>query len=99
VIELQPAANTLVVGPPDLLSRDHLSAVGVNWVGPRPDGPLACTVKIRYTSPDFPAQVTPLADGGARVEFDQPVRGIAPGQAAVFYQAERVLGGGIISHA
>ena len=99
VLELRAETNTLVVGPAESLLHDHLIAGQVNWVGRPPSASLACTVKIRYTSPDYPAQVTLLADGGVRVDFDQPVRGIAPGQAAVFYQGERVLGGGIITHA
>ncbi len=99
VLELQPETNTLVVGPAQRLGRSHLIAADVNWVGRPPTGSLACTVKIRYKSPDFPAQVTTLADGAVRVDFQQPLRDIAPGQVAVFYQDERVLGGGVITHA
>lgn len=99
VIELQPETNTVVVGPAELLGRAALIAAEVNWVGEPPVGPLECAVKIRYKSPDFPARVTRQADGRVQVEFQQAVRGVAPGQAAVFYQDERVLGGGIIVHA
>jgi tRNA-specific 2-thiouridylase len=53
-------------------------------------------VKIRYADPGTPARVTPEAAGGAAVEFARPVRAITPGQAAVFYSGERLLGGGWI---
>lgn len=99
VLELRAETNTLVVGPAELLVRDRLIAADVNWVKQPPVGPLEATVKIRYKSPDYPAQVTQVGDGSVQVDFLQPVRGIAPGQAAVFYQGEEVLGGGVITHA
>lgn len=99
VLRLQSETNTLVVGPAERLGRDQLVASEVNWVGEPPALPLACTVKIRYKSPDYPAEVRPLADDRVQVTFDQPLRDITPGQAAVFFQDERVLGGGVIIHA
>jgi tRNA-specific 2-thiouridylase len=53
-------------------------------------------VKIRYRTPAVSATVTPLADRIARVDFDAPQRAITPGQAAVFYDGDAVLGGGAI---
>ena len=66
---------------------------------PAPTGPLACTAKIRYRNPGSAATVTPLPGGGARVEFATPQSAVTPGQAVVFYDGDRVLGGGWIEEA
>jgi tRNA-specific 2-thiouridylase len=58
--------------------------------------PRRVTVKIRYRSPAVPAEIGPAAPGMARVVFEQPVKGVCPGQAAVFYDNDTVVGGGII---
>ncbi len=69
--------------------------------GRAPAGPLRVSAKIRYRAREQQATVEPLADGArgaeARVRFDEPLRGITPGQAVVFYQGEICLGGGIIA--
>ena len=96
VLALDAEANTLVVGSGDLLGRDYLTAGEVNWIGEPPAGLFPCTVKIRYRAVDRPAAVTPLAGNRVEVRFDELVRDITPGQAAVFYEGERCLGGGII---
>ena len=61
-----------------------------------PPGPLRCRAKIRYRAPAASCTVTPLADGRARVEFEEPQRSVTPGQSAVFYDGSLVLGGGVI---
>ncbi|WP_067567774.1 tRNA 2-thiouridine(34) synthase MnmA [Candidatus Hoaglandella endobia] len=58
--------------------------------------PLCCTVKTRYRQPDIACQLNPQPDGRVQVIFDRPVSAVTPGQSAVFYLAERCLGGGII---
>jgi tRNA-specific 2-thiouridylase len=89
--------NTLVVGTQDELGSRELTARDVNWVsGEAPGEPLRAEVKIRYTSKEAWALVSPLDDGGARVQFDSPQRDITAGQAAVFFQGDQMLGGGII---
>ncbi|MFN4219052.1 MAG: MnmA/TRMU family protein, partial [Candidatus Bipolaricaulia bacterium] len=60
---------------------------------------LPLTVKIRYRSPRVPATLELLDDGRVRVRFAQPQRAVTPGQIAVFYEGERVLGGGVIERA
>ena len=59
-------------------------------------GPVAVTVKIRYRSPLAAARIEPAGNGTIRVLFDHPVAGVSPGQAAVFYDGDTVIGGGII---
>ena len=58
--------------------------------------PLRASVKIRYRSTAHPATISRLDESRVRVEFDQPLRDITPGQAAVFYEGDKCLGGGII---
>jgi len=97
VIELRPESNTLVVGIAAELGRDRLSLGRVNWIsGEPPEAHFRAQVKIRYKAPPAWATVTPGADGTAEVVFDTLRRDITPGQAAVFYDGEVCLGGGII---
>jgi tRNA-specific 2-thiouridylase len=58
--------------------------------------PLAVTAKIRYRQKEFPASLEPLEPGRARLIFERRQHGVAPGQAAVFYQGDVVVGGGVI---
>jgi tRNA-specific 2-thiouridylase len=61
-----------------------------------PDEPLRASVRIRYRSNEAPATITPSEAGRVRVEFDEPQAAITPGQAAVFYDGDAVVGGGWI---
>jgi tRNA-uridine 2-sulfurtransferase len=89
--------NTLIVGTQDELGSHELTARDVNWLsGEAPYEPFRAEVKIRYTAKEAWAWVTPTAGGQVRVEFDEPQRDITAGQAAVFYQGDLMLGGGII---
>jgi len=89
--------NTLVVAPARELGGCGLIAEEVNWVrGQPPEGPVQATVKIRLHGREATATVMPLPDGRARAVFARPQRDITPGQAAVFYAGDVVLGGGII---
>jgi len=91
-------SNTLIVGESDELGTDELLAEDVNWMsGNAPNEPFRAEVKIRYTAREAWAQVTPLASGKqARVRFDAPQRDVTAGQAAVFYDGDLLIGGGII---
>ena len=65
-------------------------------VGAEPSEPLRAACRIRYRHREVPAMITPLSGGRAGVRFDVPQQGVTPGQAAVFYEGDRVLGGGWI---
>ncbi len=98
VLAMNPFKNALVVGTRAELGRDHLFTERVNWVsGAPPAQPFRAEVKIRYRSRPQGALVQPLGDGRARVDFDEPQRDITPGQAAVVYQGDVCLGGGLIA--
>lgn len=97
VLGKNAAQNALIVGTQEELGSDTLTARDVNWVsGEVPAYPFQAEVKIRYTAKEAEALVTPLGEGQAQVRFDAPQRDITAGQAAVFYQGEVMLGGGII---
>ncbi|HET7143698.1 MAG TPA: aminomethyltransferase beta-barrel domain-containing protein, partial [Anaerolineales bacterium] len=97
VITKQSQQNTLVVGTLDELGFTELSARDVNWSsGSAPSESFRAQVKIRYTAKEVEALVSPLAGEQAAVKFDAPVRDVTAGQAAVFYQGDEVIGGGII---
>ena len=97
VIGLNPQLNTLIVGTADELGKSHLTAHRVNWVsGEIPTVPFPAQVKIRYKAKPADAWIEPLPDNRVAVRFDQPMRDITPGQGAVVYDGDVVLGGGII---
>lgn len=96
VIRLEPDTRRVVLGTRDELARHELTADGANWLVETPTAPFSGTVKIRYRSRPQPAEIEPLAQGRFRVRFEEPCYGVAPGQAAVVYDGERVLGGGWI---
>jgi tRNA-specific 2-thiouridylase len=98
VLGKDAATNTLVVGEADELGAVELFADDVNWMsGEAPREAFRAEVKIRYTAREAWAQVTPLNGGRqARVRFDAPQRDVTPGQAAVFYDGDLLIGGGII---
>ena len=97
VIRLEPDTRQVVVGSEEQLYGDSFYADPVSWVsGVPPTGELSVTVKIRYKFAEAPATVTPVGSG-AMVRFHDPQRAITPGQAAVFYQGDSVLGGGVIA--
>jgi tRNA-specific 2-thiouridylase len=98
VLEIVPDRNEVVLGERDELLASGLRASRVNWLV-EPPTYLRCQAKIRYRNAGAPAEVTALPDSGARVEFAAPQAAVAPGQAVVFYDGDRVLGGGWIEEA
>ncbi len=101
VQSIRPEEGTVVVGPKTGLFARGLVAERCNWLSfERPPGVLECSIKIRYRSDAVPALVT-VGDNAqtAMVEFEEPQRAVTPGQAAVFYRGDEVLGGGWIEEA
>ena len=99
VVRIEPDSRRLVVGENHELLRDACEAAEVNWIAiERLDAPMRAEVKIRHRHDPAPAWLEPsaAATSDVCVRFDEPQRAITPGQAAVFYDGDRVLGGGWI---
>ncbi len=97
VIELDAENNRVVVGDDSALDRDEFVAQRCNWIPfDTPLETFEATVKIRYNHPGTFATVTPMPNGNAKVRLQTPQRAVTPGQAAVFYRDDLVLGGGWI---
>ncbi len=97
VLGKDSVTNSLIVGTQEELGSGELIARDVNWLsGETPQGPFRADVKIRYTAREAEALVTPMNENRARVQFDAPQRDITAGQAAVFFQDDLLIGGGII---
>ncbi len=95
VTKIDAQKNQITAGPKRELYRGELFADGVNWCL-NPESPFEADVQIRYRHRGAAARVTPLDNGRARVEFAEPQMAVAPGQAAVFYRGDCVVGGGWI---
>lgn len=97
VVKIDPAKNAVIVGPSEALFSREAKVRDANWIsGEVPEGPVRCQVKVRYRQEAQPATVTPTGQDTFTVQFDEPQRAITPGQAAVLYDGEVVLGGGTI---
>jgi tRNA-uridine 2-sulfurtransferase len=100
VIELDAENNRVVVGDDSALDRDEFTVQNCNWIPwENPPASIEVTAKIRYNHPGTSATVTPLPHGQARVKLHIAQRAVTPGQAAVFYQDDLVVGGGWITRA
>jgi tRNA-specific 2-thiouridylase len=100
VVAVDPASRRVIVGPPEALLGDRVTIRDLNWLA-GPQTPVEqgarVTVKLRSQSEPAPATLTISGDGAATVRLDAPQAGIAPGQACVAYQGDRLLGGGWIA--
>ena len=94
VVELDTSRNRVIVGPREALMREEFEITGCNWLVAPPSEVV--TVKIRYNHKGCRAVVERRTDERWRVRLSEPQRAVTPGQAAVFYQDDRVLGGGWI---
>ncbi|QEG20531.1 tRNA 2-thiouridine(34) synthase MnmA [Mariniblastus fucicola] len=96
VVQIKPADKQVVIGPLSDLGCSELTASDTNWLVEPPQGSFRCLAQIRYNSSAWPAEAEVIEDGRLRVKFDEPQNGVAPGQAVVCYDDDRVLGGGWI---
>jgi tRNA-specific 2-thiouridylase len=96
VVGIDESARRVVVGPREALAVRTIVLREVNWLA-EAGNEMVCTVKVRSSRPPVPARLTRLSDCCAHVELLEPEYGVAPGQACVFYDGPRVLGGGWIA--
>lgn len=98
VVGIDAATGTVWIGENQELFSSSLTAENANYIAGIPlGGPTHLKVKIRYSAPRVPAMVMSMDQDRIRVEFDTPQRAITPGQAAVIYDGDEVIGGGTIS--
>ncbi len=93
VLGLEPEHNQVVVGPEAALRVRGLIGRETHWIGTERCEPVEALVKIRSRHPGVISVVKPLGDGRVEVVFEKAQSGVSPGQAAVFYEGSRVLGG------
>ncbi|MCU0255634.1 MAG: hypothetical protein MUF60_02725, partial [Vicinamibacterales bacterium] len=94
---IRPQTGTVVVGPREALLRTTFEVAQVNWVaGVAPAGPVRAGVQIRHRHAAAPASIDAIAEARVRVTYDEPQPAITPGQAAVFFDGDEVIGGGWI---
>lgn len=96
VVAINAALKQVIVGEKQHLCREELIVSGCHWNIPVPTADLEASCRIRYRHREQAAVITPLANGHAQVRFSEKQSGVTPGQAAVFYCGDRVLGGGWI---
>ncbi|MBD1928334.1 tRNA 2-thiouridine(34) synthase MnmA [Trichocoleus sp. FACHB-90] len=97
VVALDAVRNRVIVGDRASTHKPECTIQRLNWVSiPQPTNPIRAEVQVRYRSQAEPVSVIPLEDSRIKLVFDEPQFGITPGQAAVLYDGDIVLGGGII---
>lgn len=97
VIGIDSKTNTVIAGDEDKLYSDSLTVKNINWIGITSlETSRECNVRIRYRHEESPAVITPIEDGRVSVKFKEMQKSVTPGQYAVFYDNDTVLGGGVI---
>jgi tRNA-uridine 2-sulfurtransferase len=99
VLEIDHASKRVVVGNKSELACSGLTAEQMNWLDPPLAEEFEAQVQIRYRSPAIPCVIYLKGNNACQVWFNQPYPGVTPGQAAVIYRGEKLLGGGWIEHA
>ena len=96
VVDLDPETNRVIVGDAEHLVCQEFEIDNCNWIASLGEDSFEATVKIRYSHPGTPATVIPLDESRARIRLHEPQRAVTPGQAAVVYDGDVVMGGGWI---
>jgi tRNA-specific 2-thiouridylase len=96
VVKVDTLNNAVYIGHKEMAMKKAFTVENINWIMPLDSGRMRATVKVRSTMKDEPAWITLRDDGSADVEFNEPQWAPAPGQSAVFYDGDLVLGGGVI---
>ncbi len=96
VVDVDISTSRVLVGPAAMLDVDRITTIRPRWCGPRLDGPAHLGVQVRAHGEEIPADVRPAVDGFV-ADLETPLRGVAPGQAAVLYDGTRVVGSGTIA--
>lgn len=97
VCKKDPKDHSILLAPEEFVYSSSLLCHDLNWIAcDRPSFPISCTAKIRYRAPEAPAVLTEEEDGKIRVTFQSPQRAVTPGQTAVFYDGDTVIGAGEI---
>lgn len=97
VCKIDAGSGTVTLGSDTELYSREVLVRDFNWIsGEAPSGPIRCSAKIRYRQPEQAANVEPLSENEALIRFDTPQSAVTPGQSAVLYDDDTVLGGGII---
>jgi len=97
VIRIDPATRQVVLGQREDLASVRIQVRELNWLSDRSADSFRCSVKVRYRQQSEPCTVNVHSESEATVTPDAAIFGVAPGQAAVFYDGDRVLGGGWIT--
>lgn len=98
VLGIDTKSNSVILGQNSELFRTDVTVKELNWIsGKAPRDSFRCLAKIRYRHKESPATAFPLDDGRIKIVFDEPQRAATPGQSAVLYDGDTVLGGGIIT--
>lgn len=98
VLSIDPEKCSITIGPKASLACRGLRASGANWLADVPEA-FECRIQIRYNDRGTAGQVRRVDNDGFEAEFDEPVNSVTPGQAAVLYENDKVLGGGWIDSA
>jgi len=97
VLNIDPASHRVTVGADAELAVRSLRARNLNWISiPELTGPMRVRVKIRHRHEPACAVIEPAGTGEVMAAFDEPQRAVTPGQSAVFYDGDEVVGGGWI---
>ncbi len=96
VVGIDAEKRQVIVGEKPFLSRSYCYVDNLNWLIAPPVAPIEAACRIRYRHQEAPSLISCQGDGSVRVDFRQPQSGVTPGQVAVFYDGDRVLGGGWI---